>query len=171
MIFFPASKLRKSAFRRTKILATITSTLRIRLPGFIFSPSSFWLFRASVGGRSSFTRSGNGSFSSMEGRKHFETKICSLHIFLFFYFQEMEGLVESGKVKSIGLSNFNAAQVKKIVSNSKIQPANLQVELHAFLQQPELVDTCKKLNVSVTAYAPLGSPHAKNHFKDKYDFE
>lgn len=83
----------------------------------------------------------------------------------------MENAVESGKAKSIGLSNFNAAQVEKIVSNSKIQPANLQVELHAFLQQPELVETCKKFNVSVTAYAPLGSPHAKNHFKDKYDFE
>lgn len=83
----------------------------------------------------------------------------------------MEEAVNSGKVRSIGLSNFNAQQVEKIVSNSNIQPANLQVELHAFLQQPELVETCKNLNVSVTAYAPLGSPHAKPHFKDKYDFQ
>ena len=83
----------------------------------------------------------------------------------------MEKAVRSGLAKNIGLSNFNKAQVEKIVSNAEILPANLQVELHAFLQQPDLVDTCKKLGISVTAYAPLGSPAAKDHFKAKYDFK
>ncbi|KAL0269420.1 UNVERIFIED_CONTAM: hypothetical protein PYX00_007161 [Menopon gallinae] len=85
--------------------------------------------------------------------------------------KEMEQAVRSGLTKSIGLSNFNSEQIEKIVSNAEIAPANLQVELHAFLQQPDLLRTCRKHNIAVTAFAPLGSPAAKAHFKTKYDFE
>lgn len=82
----------------------------------------------------------------------------------------MESAVRLGLVKNIGLSNFNKKQVEKIAANAEIKPANLQIELHACLQQPELLETCKKLGISVTGYAPLGSPAAKNHFKNKYNF-
>jgi len=70
----------------------------------------------------------------------------------------MEKLVESGRVKSIGLSNFNETQVKRILDNSRIKPVNLQIELHAYLQQNELVDFCRKNDIVVTAYSPIGSP-------------
>lgn len=39
----------------------------------------------------------------------------------------MEQLVELGLAKSIGVSNFNKRQVERILKNSKIPPANLQV--------------------------------------------
>lgn len=83
----------------------------------------------------------------------------------------MENAVDTKRARNIGLSNFNQDQVERIAANAEIPPANLQVELHAFLQQPRLVETCKGLGVAVTAYAPLGSPGAQNHFKDKYDFQ
>lgn len=83
----------------------------------------------------------------------------------------MEGAVRCGLVRNIGLSNFNKKQLEKICSKAEIPPANLQIEVHAFLQQSELVDLCKKLDISVTAYAPLGSPNAKTHFQNKYNFE
>ncbi|CAH1110505.1 unnamed protein product [Psylliodes chrysocephalus] len=84
--------------------------------------------------------------------------------------KEMEKQVEAGLTKTIGLSNFNIDQVKRIHSNAKIKPAVLQVELHLYLQQKKLREACKKLDVAVTAYAPLGSPGANAHFMAKYNY-
>lgn len=70
----------------------------------------------------------------------------------------MEKLVDQGKAKAIGVSNFNNTQVGKILKSARIPPATNQVELHLYLQQNELVDFHKKNGVSVTAYSPLGTP-------------
>lgn len=80
----------------------------------------------------------------------------------------MERLVECGLVRSIGVSNFNECQLEKLIRNAEIPPANIQVELHVSLQQPELQQFCARNNVLITAYAPLGSPGTKTHFKNKY---
>ncbi|KAG8327691.1 hypothetical protein J6590_015723 [Homalodisca vitripennis] len=82
--------------------------------------------------------------------------------------REMEKLVKSGLIRSIGVSNFNGDQLENIIKNAEILPSNLQVELHVALQQPGLQKLCKKYNVTMTAYSPLGSPGAKEHFKNKY---
>lgn len=39
----------------------------------------------------------------------------------------MEKQVEAGRIRSIGLSNFNESQVQNIVTNGNIKPSNLQV--------------------------------------------
>ncbi|CAG7818087.1 unnamed protein product [Allacma fusca] len=49
-------------------------------------------------------------------------------------------------------------QLQRIVDAAKIPPANLQVEMNVYFQQRELRALCKKLGVTLTAYAPLGSP-------------
>ncbi|XP_025831663.1 aldose reductase [Agrilus planipennis] len=82
----------------------------------------------------------------------------------------MEKSLKDGKIRALGVSNFNAMQVKKLYENSEIKPSVLQVELHAYLQQKDLRATCKELNIAITAYAPLGSPHAKSHFIEKYNY-
>lgn len=82
----------------------------------------------------------------------------------------MEEQVRKGLVKKIGLSNFNAEQVREIYDNAEIKPSVLQVELHAYLQQKELRKVCDELNIAVTAYSPLGSPGANNHFYNKYKY-
>lgn len=69
----------------------------------------------------------------------------------------MEEQVEAGRAKAIGLSNFNQRQIQRILDNCRIKPANLQVELHVYMQQRPLVDFCKKNGITVTAYSPLGS--------------
>ncbi|XP_021921712.1 alcohol dehydrogenase [NADP(+)]-like isoform X2 [Zootermopsis nevadensis] len=83
----------------------------------------------------------------------------------------MEQQVDSGHARSIGVSNFNISQLEKIVGAARICPATLQVELHAYLQQPELRACCSKLGIPLTAYSPLGSPGAKLHFQQKYNFQ
>lgn len=71
--------------------------------------------------------------------------------------QKFEELVGAGLMKSIGVSNFNQRQLQRIIDNATIRPASLQIELHVYFQQHELVDFCKANNIIVTAYSPLGS--------------
>ncbi|KAI8130796.1 hypothetical protein FF38_12565 [Lucilia cuprina] len=71
--------------------------------------------------------------------------------------KKMEHIYELGLAKAIGVSNFNLKQLKNVLDNCNIRPANLQIEHHIYLQQPELVDFCKNEGITVTAYSPLGS--------------
>ncbi|CAH0551981.1 unnamed protein product [Brassicogethes aeneus] len=82
----------------------------------------------------------------------------------------LEEQVKKGTIKAIGLSNFNAEQIQRIYDAAEIKPSVLQIEVHAYCQQRELTELCKKLNITVTAYSPLGSPGANNHFSSKYNY-
>ena len=57
----------------------------------------------------------------------------------------MEKLVDSGKTRSIGLSNFNRTQVQEIldIPGAKYKPAVLQNESHPYLQEKDLRDFCR----------------------------
>ncbi|KAM5374643.1 hypothetical protein ACJZ2D_006421 [Fusarium nematophilum] len=68
----------------------------------------------------------------------------------------MEGLVEAGLAKSIGISNFQAQTIYDMLKYAKIRPATLQVELHPYLQQPELVRLAKNEGIALTAYSSFG---------------
>lgn len=85
----------------------------------------------------------------------------------------MEEQVQLGKAKTIGISNFNQDQVRRILEAAKIKPATNQIELHAYLQQPELVKYCQDNGIVVVSYQTLGNPGlptwtAKNNVM--YDF-
>lgn len=83
----------------------------------------------------------------------------------------MEEQVDAGRTRSIGLSNFTVKQIEKILkSKPKYKPANLQIEIHVYFQQHDLVDYCHKNGISVTAYAPLSSP-GMNDFLISLGFE
>ncbi|KAH0951428.1 hypothetical protein HN011_008955 [Eciton burchellii] len=84
--------------------------------------------------------------------------------------KEMEEQVRLGRTRSIGLSNFNKEQILTIWENAQIKPSNVQIELHVYMQQKSIRELCKKHNIVVTAYSPLGSPGAKIHFKTKYNY-
>jgi aldehyde reductase len=69
----------------------------------------------------------------------------------------MEDAVKSGKVKSIGLSNFNIKQIQRVLDNCTIKPAVLQVESNPFFAQNNLLDWCKKQGIVFTAFSPLAN--------------
>ncbi|KAI8483823.1 Alcohol dehydrogenase [NADP(+)], partial [Branchiostoma belcheri] len=71
--------------------------------------------------------------------------------------QAMETLVEEGLVREIGLSNFNSKQISEILTVARIKPSVLQIESHPYLPQHELIDFCRRHDIVVTAYGPLGS--------------
>merc|ERR1711892_315693 len=79
---------------------------------------------------------------------------------------EMEKMVEKGKAKTIGVSNFNEKQLDKILQSCKIKSANNQVEVHAYFSNKGIVEYCKSKEITVCAYAPLGSPARGNIIKD-----
>lgn len=80
----------------------------------------------------------------------------------------MEAEVDAGRTKAIGISNFNPSQVTRILECARIQPAALQVELHALHQQRPLRAFCAQVGLPLVAYSPLASPAAATHFQDKY---
>ncbi|KAI7859238.1 NADP-dependent oxidoreductase domain-containing protein [Circinella umbellata] len=61
------------------------------------------------------------------------------------------------RVRAIGVSNFTVANLEKLLKSATITPATVQVEIHPYFPQTELVDFCEKHNIHVTAYSPLGS--------------
>ncbi len=69
----------------------------------------------------------------------------------------MEKLAQSGKVESIGVSNFSPVKLGNLLEKAEIVPAVNQVECHPLLPQNDLLDFCRKNNVAMMAYSPLGS--------------
>ncbi|KAH6621488.1 aldo-keto reductase [Chaetomium sp. MPI-SDFR-AT-0129] len=70
--------------------------------------------------------------------------------------QAMEKLVDSGKARAIGLSNFNVLKTKRILEVARIIPAVNQVELHPFFPQRELFEYSAKHGILLMAHQPLG---------------
>jgi diketogulonate reductase-like aldo/keto reductase len=68
----------------------------------------------------------------------------------------MEGLVDEGKCKAIGLSDVSLEQVKAIFEAARIKPAVVHVESHPYLPEWDLLDYCRKNGIVLQAFAALG---------------
>ena len=68
----------------------------------------------------------------------------------------MEQAYEAGKVRAIGISNFNAGQIEEIMSVCKVRPAVLQTELHPYNQERSLKGLLQKNGIVPQAWYPLG---------------
>ncbi|KAI0918877.1 hypothetical protein AcV5_001943 [Taiwanofungus camphoratus] len=71
---------------------------------------------------------------------------------------DMEKLLETGKVKSIGVSNFSVKTLNELLPHCTVVPATNQVELHPCLPSFELKAFCDEKGILLTAYSPLGRP-------------
>ncbi|KAF8625053.1 hypothetical protein AX15_005583 [Amanita polypyramis BW_CC] len=69
---------------------------------------------------------------------------------------DMEKLLRTGKVKSIGVSNFSVKTLNELLPYINVVPAVNQVEAHPCLPQHELLAFCKEKGILVTAYSPVG---------------
>jgi len=70
----------------------------------------------------------------------------------------MEGLVDAGLVRRIGVCNYGVALLRETLATARIPPAVLQVEMHPLLAQEKLLRFCREAGIAVTAFSPLGAP-------------
>ena len=68
----------------------------------------------------------------------------------------MEKACKEGKVRAIGLSNFNTAQIQQILDICEIKPAVLQSEVHPYSQEKELKKFLEQEGMFIQAWYPLG---------------
>lgn len=67
----------------------------------------------------------------------------------------MTELYKQGKVRAIGVSNFQIHHLKDILDASDVVPSVNQIELHPLLNQKEIRDFCQLNNIVVEAWSPL----------------
>ncbi len=66
-------------------------------------------------------------------------------------------LREEGRARSIGVSNFHEAHLRKIIDETGVIPAINQIELHPWLPQAHMRDVDTRLGIRTEAWSPLGS--------------
>ncbi len=69
---------------------------------------------------------------------------------------EMEEAVKLGKVRTLGISNFDANGYEEILSKATIKPAVIQLECHPFWQQTEMRKKLQRDNIVLESWFPLG---------------
>lgn len=76
------------------------------------------------------------------------------------YVEAWQTLVElrkAGRIKSVGVSNFNQDHLERIIGETGVTPVVNQIELHPRFQQRDKRDFHKKHNIHIESWSPLGS--------------
>jgi diketogulonate reductase-like aldo/keto reductase len=79
---------------------------------------------------------------------HFERTIAA--------YTAAETLLADGRVRAIGVSNFNEQQLEDLIAQTHVVPAVNQVEVHPFFTQQALRDTHTRLGIITQAWSPIG---------------
>jgi len=67
----------------------------------------------------------------------------------------MEELYKEGRIRAIGISNFEPEQINDLMANSTVRPTVNQIETHAFFQQPKNYEFLKQTDVQMEAWSPF----------------
>ncbi|ANZ43607.1 oxidoreductase [Lentzea guizhouensis] len=84
---------------------------------------------------------------------HWPTPARDLYVDTWKAFVELR---EEGRVRAIGVSNFQPAHLQRLIDETGVVPAVNQVELHPYLQQAELRAFHEKHGIHTEAWSPLG---------------
>jgi len=71
-------------------------------------------------------------------------------------YRALETLYREGRVRAIGVSNFQPAHLDRLLQTAEVVPAVNQIELHPWLQQEELRTKHAELGIRTEAWSPLG---------------
>lgn len=70
-------------------------------------------------------------------------------------YKAMEKIYKDGRVKAIGVCNFDIEHLERLLNECEVVPVVNQVERHPYFQQRELQDFCEKHHIIIEAYSPL----------------
>ncbi|WP_068676255.1 aldo/keto reductase [Oceanobacillus sp. Castelsardo] len=70
-------------------------------------------------------------------------------------YRALEKLYADGRVKAIGVCNFDIEHLERILKECDVVPVINQVEYHPYLQQKELKEFCDQHQIKLEAYSPL----------------
>eukprot|EP01007_Sphenomonas_quadrangularis_P003726 NODE_797_length_1167_cov_197.413238_g645_i0.p1 GENE.NODE_797_length_1167_cov_197.413238_g645_i0~~NODE_797_length_1167_cov_197.413238_g645_i0.p1 ORF type:complete len:339 (+),score=109.70 NODE_797_length_1167_cov_197.413238_g645_i0:27-1019(+) len=77
---------------------------------------------------------------------------CRVHAW-----QALIDIQKAGKVRAIGVSNFEIKHIKDLVAATGVKPALNQCEYHPYWHQDDLVKYCNDNGIVFEAYAPFGN--------------
>lgn len=81
-------------------------------------------------------------------------------------YRALERAVKNGKVRAIGLSNFDMKGAEnifdEIISKAEIKPATVQIELNPYTQKRDFREKCAKYGIAIEGWYPLGGTHGGN---------
>jgi diketogulonate reductase-like aldo/keto reductase len=86
----------------------------------------------------------------------------------------LETLYKEGRVKAIGVSNFQAHHLEELMKNAEVKPMVNQVEYHPRLTQKEIQSFCNNNGIQLGAWSPLMQGHLLDNevlqeIADKYE--
>ena len=109
-------------------------------------------------------------FGYDSAKKAFETSLNKLDLdYLDLYllhrprgdvkgtWKAIEEIYQKGRIKAIGISNFNKEQIDELMGYAKIQPAVNQIESHVFFQQDEALEYLKEYKIHMEAWYPFSA--------------
>ena len=67
----------------------------------------------------------------------------------------LEYLYQQGRVKAVGVSNFQIHHLEDLLKDANIKPVINQIELHPYLSQTKVREFCEENNIQVEAWSPL----------------
>ena len=67
----------------------------------------------------------------------------------------MESLLEGGRVKAVGVSNFQVGHLQRLLDGASVVPAVNQIELHPYLTQNQLRDFDSAHHIATEAWSPI----------------
>ncbi|ORX78128.1 aldo/keto reductase [Anaeromyces robustus] len=73
----------------------------------------------------------------------------------------LEKAYKEGKIKAIGISNFEGKHIEEILANCEYIPQVNQVECHPYYTQEELRKVTEPKNIKIMSWFPLGQGDAK----------
>ena len=71
-------------------------------------------------------------------------------------YKKLEKAYKEGKLKSIGISNFNEEEIQETLDKCEVKPELIQVESHPYFPRIELNKYLKKHNIALQSWYPLG---------------
>lgn len=71
-------------------------------------------------------------------------------------YRKLEDAYKAGKLRAIGVSNFNEAEISRVLEECEIVPAIVQMECHPYYPRNDMKSFLAKHNIAVQSWFPLG---------------